>query len=125
MKTKTNLTVYLPCNPENATTPDRQYKEVSFDEMKEGLLPKGWHHFVDDLVNDLYNMGWDGVLMTMKPKFDEFRFEIAHGNDKIFDRIDEAENLSSYVCMTCGHIKYKPEDDPMGYWGFLCKKCDG
>ncbi len=62
----------------------------------------GWRDIITSLVDDLFEMGWDGHLLQIKEKFGGLRFYIGEGTDEMFDRISEAENQSFKTCMKCG-----------------------
>lgn len=63
---------------------------------------KGWHPLVTALINDLFDMGWDGRLDQIKEKFGGLRFYIGEMTDGMWDRIKEAEDLSVKTCEYCG-----------------------
>lgn len=84
----------------------------------------GWADIVDRLITDLKKLGWNGNIHQIKEKFGGLRFYIGSGNDKIFDRITEAENESFETCSTCG----KPgKPSTWGGWWILtlCPKHGG
>ncbi len=77
--------------------------------IKEGEWPdyliggmEGWRSIVNDLINDLFSMGWDGSLLQIKEKFGGLRFYIDVGTDEMYDRIARAESESVKTCMECG-----------------------
>ena len=63
---------------------------------------KGWHQLVTSLINDLFDMGWDGRLYQIKEKFGGLRFYTGETTDDMWDRIREAESLSVKTCEYCG-----------------------
>lgn len=72
---------------------------------------EGWHSIVDDLIKDLFALGWNGSLYQIKEKFGGLRFYIDKGNDEIFKRINLAELQSLKTCEDCG------EEGTTGSWG--------
>lgn len=62
----------------------------------------GWRPLMDKLVADLEALGWDGTILQVKEKFGGLRFYIGAANDKIFDRISQAEVDSYKICEECG-----------------------
>ena len=54
----------------------------------------GWHSIVTRLIDDLFELGWDGKLLQIKEKFGGLRFYVDSGNEAIFRRINEAEGES-------------------------------
>lgn len=65
-------------------------------------INKGWYGIVKDLISDLIELGWDKQTCQVKEKFGGLRFYINAGNDKIYERIGEAENLSYKTCEETG-----------------------
>jgi len=87
--------------------------------IKEGEWPdyliggmEGWRSIVNDLINDLFSMGWDGSLLQIKEKFGGLRFYIDVGTDEMYDRIARAESESVKTCMICG----EPGEVSGDYW---------
>lgn len=80
---------------------------------------EGWHPLVTQLINDLFELGWDGCLMQIKEKFGGLRFYIGTGNDKIFDRLYQAEQESYTICEECGKPG-KPTDN--GWIKTVCEE---
>lgn len=62
----------------------------------------GWKKIVEDLIDDLISLGWDGTILQVKEKFGTLRFYIGSGNEALWARISEAENLSAVTCEVCG-----------------------
>jgi hypothetical protein len=65
-------------------------------------IGKGWYPLINELIEKLINVGWDGQVFQIKEKFGGLRFYIGEGNDAIFDLIHEAENKSYKICEECG-----------------------
>jgi hypothetical protein len=63
---------------------------------------EGWHKLVDELIDDLFELGWDGSLHQIKEKFGGLRFYIGGGDDRIHERIYRAEAESLRTCESCG-----------------------
>lgn len=62
----------------------------------------GWHKIIEDLVNDLDKLGWDGNIDQVKEKFGGLRFYISNGSDEIFHRIGQSEIQCAVTCEVCG-----------------------
>lgn len=62
----------------------------------------GWNNLVEELIQDLIKLNWDGTITQIKEKFGGLRFYIGQGNEKIWDRITEAEEKSFHICERCG-----------------------
>ena len=63
---------------------------------------EGWYPLVNQLVEDILALGWDGNIFQVKEKFGGLRFYIGSGSNEIFDRIAKAENDSYEICEECG-----------------------
>lgn len=63
---------------------------------------EGWFPLIKRLIEDLINLGWNKEIVDIKEKFGTIRFYINEGNDKIFNRIIDAEVESSKVCEISG-----------------------
>ena len=79
------------------------------DEDKEALIAKcqtyvgpGWHDILSRLVNDLFELGWDGHVLQVKEKFGGLRFYVGGADEAIHDRIHLAEVASHETCEQCG-----------------------
>lgn len=81
---------------------------------------KGWHKLVEKLIEDLFELGWDGCLLQIKEKFGGLRFYIAEGSDAIFDRINEAEDESYQTCEVTGEPGELRSD--LGWIKTLCEE---
>lgn len=85
-------------------------------------LPAGWAYIVDELIDDLIELGWDKDLHQVKEEFGGLRFYIGAGSPEVHDRITLAEQSSFKVCIDCGS-----EDDitrvPGHYILFTCPTC--
>lgn len=62
----------------------------------------GWKRLVENLVSDLFGLGWDGQLYQIKEKFGGLRFYIGEGSDEIHEAIKAAEDLAYRTCETTG-----------------------
>lgn len=65
-------------------------------------VPKGWHSLVEQLVHDLFELGWDGQVLQVKEKFGGLRFYIGQASPAIYDRIEEATDESYVTCERTG-----------------------
>lgn len=63
---------------------------------------KGWHGLVNKLIDDLFELGWDGSLHQIKEKFGGLRFYIGGATEEAHERIHAAENESLRTCDECG-----------------------
>lgn len=79
---------------------------------------KGWGDIVSKLIDDLFELGWDGELHQIKEKFGGLRFYIGGGSDEVHKRIGQAENESLRTCERCGRPG-KPTND--GWVQTLCE----
>jgi len=62
----------------------------------------GWTSLVENLIDDLLRVGWDGNVFQVKEKFGTLRFYIGKGSDEMFKLIDDAERDSKTTCEVCG-----------------------
>lgn len=78
----------------------------------------GWYPLIKDLIVDLIKLGWDKEVCQVKEKFGGLRFYINAGNNKIFERIQEAEEKSYNICEITG----KPGElrTEIGWYRTLC-----
>lgn len=77
----------------------------------------GWAPLIEKLIDDLFTLGWDGVLFQVKEKFGGLRFYIGNGSKEIHDRIYKAEVESQSICIKCGKPAKLYTD---GWWLPLC-----
>ena len=94
-------------------------KEFSIEDLQVCVDP-GWSKLIEDLVNDLFNLGWNGEVLQVKEKFGGLRFYINTGSQEIFDRIYRAENDSFKICEYCGAPGF-PRNT--GWIKTLCDTC--
>jgi hypothetical protein len=62
----------------------------------------GWHPLIQELIQDLIELGWNKEACQIKEKFGGLRFYINEGSNEIYDRITEAEGKSYSICEHCG-----------------------
>lgn len=62
----------------------------------------GWHGLVTRLIEDLFELNWDGQLHQIKEKFGGLRFYIGPATPQIRERIGLAERESYQTCESCG-----------------------
>lgn len=79
---------------------------------------KGWEHIISSLIDDLFKLGWDGVLYQVKEKFGGLRFYIGQGTDEIHNRINQASMQSEQTCVECG------SPGKLRYGGWIIPLCD-
>lgn len=77
-------------------------KDCTIEDLQ-ASVGSGWSKLIKDLVDDLFVLGWNGEVLQVKEKFGGLRFYINYGSDKVFDRIDVAENESLKICEECGN----------------------
>jgi len=65
-------------------------------------IGKGWVPLVQELIEDLKKLEWDGTILQIKEKFGGLRVYIGCGTDQIWDRISKAEQDSYSICEECG-----------------------
>ena len=83
-------------------------------------LPEAWHNIVSNLIDNLFEAGWDGDLHQVKEKFGGLRFYIGRGNDRVHDLIDEAENATTKICINCGKPAIGTSE---GWITYRCADC--
>lgn len=89
------------------------------DVLEVAICMGGWRHIITSLVDDLFDMGWNGCLLQIKEKWGGLRFYIGEGTGEMFSRIEQAENQSLKTCMKCG----KPgEPTDTGWILTLCEE---
>ena len=81
-------------------------------------VEKGWHPLINTLIDDLFDLGWDGTVAQVKEKFGGLRFYIGAGSDEVYDKINEAENKSYSLCEECG------QPGKVRHGGWLKTLCD-
>ncbi len=63
----------------------------------------GWGDLLTRLIDDLFELGWDGQVLQAKEKFGGLRFYVGSGCSRaIYERIHAAENESFETCEQCG-----------------------
>lgn len=65
-------------------------------------IGKGWHEIVKSLINDLFELGWNGTLIQVKEKYGTLRFYIGTSTEEMENRIEQAWKQSSITCDVCG-----------------------
>ena len=78
-------------------------REVVLKDVQDAV-GAGWALLIENLVNDLFQLGWDGVVLQVKEKFGGLRFYVGDGNhtQSIQQRISQAESASYKICEICG-----------------------
>ena len=79
---------------------------------------RGWRPLVNQLLDDLLELGWDGAVYDVKEKFGGLRFYIGAGSDEIHERIQQAEDESYSVCEVTGKPGKLRSD--LGWMRTLC-----
>lgn len=93
-------------------------REITREQLCKAVGP-GWRKLVEDLIDDLFTLGWNGHVFQVKEKFGGLRFYIGEGNPVIYNRINEAEDLSFHICEECGEPGERYYD---GWIKTLCPK---
>lgn len=78
----------------------------------------GWDLLVQELIKELFDLGWDGKLHQIKEKFGGLRFYIEGGSDEIHDAIQAAEDCSYTICEVTGKAGELRQD--LRWWRVLC-----
>lgn len=81
----------------------------------------GWADIITRLIDDLFDLGWDGQLYQIKEKWGALRFYIGSASTEIHDRISQAEIESGTTCERCGELG---GISPIrGWYRCLCPTC--
>lgn len=65
---------------------------------------EGWAPLVTKLIEDLFELGWDGILLQIKVKFGGLRFYTASLPPGGQDLVSAAERRSLETCEVCGAV---------------------
>lgn len=76
--------------------------EWIFRERVLNSVGPGWRPMVDQLIEELFDQGWNGDLRQIKEKFGGLRFYIGEANDRCHGLTEFAESLSDHTCEACG-----------------------
>lgn len=79
----------------------RQPVKVPVEQVASSMYD-GWHDLVAKMLNDLFDLGWDGQLRQIKEKFGSLRVYVLNTDEAINARIAEAEDESTRTCRVCG-----------------------
>ena len=87
----------------------------------------GWLPIIDRLCADLVDIireeGLAGFhILQVKEKHGSLRVHAAGGNDRVWDRIDAAEDQSAITCEACGAHPH-PIRDRNGWLSTCCDPC--
>jgi len=80
---------------------------------------EGWSNLVYDLCKEMNDLGFKGSIVQIKEKFGMLRFYIDGGNDKIYELINKAEDISGTICEVCGK-----EGKCLNDRGWLLTRCE-
>lgn len=83
-------------------------------------VSNGWLGIIEEMITDLIKLGWNKRILQVKEKFGGLRFYVEEGNEDIWKRISEAEQLSYTVCEICGEPGEIRTD--IGWYLTLCEK---
>lgn len=78
----------------------------------------GWDLLVQELIKELFDLGWDGQIFQIKEKFGGLRFYIGEGSDEVYEAIQAAEDYSYRVCEVTGKPGKLRRD--LRWWRTLC-----
>lgn len=92
---------------------------------------KGWHPLIEDLVKDLFALGWNGEILQVKEKFGELCFytrPMKYGDpteidNLVFDRVIKAEKESNSICELCSNPASLHISNERSYIRTLCEYC--
>ena len=88
-------------------------------EVRFSPVGEGWADLIDKLMEDLFAMGWNGLLEQCKEKFGGIRWYVGSASKEIHSRISEAEIMSYLTCETCGRMGFPRQS---GWIKTLCDK---
>ena len=71
-------------------------KEATLEDLLAQVGP-GWASLLTQLVKDLENLGWNGMIMQVKEKFGGLRFYTGTSSDEMDERILKAESTSKLL----------------------------
>lgn len=78
----------------------------------------GWYPLIKKLIEDLIALGWNKNITQIKEKYGTLRFYITDGTDAIWDKIEEAEDVSASICEVTGKPGKLRTD--ISWWKTLC-----
>lgn len=90
-----------------------------FENVLQGVGP-GWKDVVTRLIDDLFELGWDGQLFQIKEKFGGLRFYTGACTDAMYARIAQAESESYVTCEYCSAPGQARHD---GWIKVMCDDC--
>jgi len=82
----------------------------------------GWFNLIYELSRKISEHGTNCEVIQVKEKFGGLRFYVCNGTDKIFDLIDEYEDMSYKTCENCGSTDNVTQTKT-GWIKTLCKEC--
>lgn len=94
-------------------------EETTIEDVKRDV-GEGWGKIVENLIVDLYKLGWDGNIIQVKQKFGMLCFYISNGSLDIGNRVGEAVEQSRKTCEFCGN---EGKSDTWRSW--ILTLCDG
>lgn len=95
-------------------------RDFSLEEVLDNV-GEGWRPLVKRLIEDLFELGWNGSLHQIKEKFGGLRFYVGEASRKVFNRIELAELESLVTCEECG-LPGKQSSWGGGWIYTLCEK---
>ena len=83
-------------------------------------VDEGWYPLIQNLIQELVELGWDRKITQVKEKFGGLRFYIEHGSEEVYKLIEKAESDSYKICEMCG--KKGKVEEKYGWLKSLCSK---
>jgi hypothetical protein len=78
-----------------------RHREATLADLQQEV-GSGWSALLEQLVNDLFALGWNGEVLQCKEKFGGLRFYTGAVTDEMHDVINRAEYKSYTICEECG-----------------------
>ena len=83
-----------------------------------GATGPGWYDLLDDLIENLLEVGWSGEVAQVKEKFGGLRFYVYGCTELGYELIYLAEEESFRICENCG------AQGKLRGFGWLYTSCD-
>lgn len=76
-------------------------RPMTIEQVSKSVYP-GWENLICSMLEDLFQLGWDGRLLQIKEKFGALRVYLDKSNDVLNARVLQAESESYKSCRDCG-----------------------
>jgi hypothetical protein len=87
------------------------------------LVPKGWKNIISKLVDEMFQLGWNGEFVQIKEKFGTLRFYLNKPVPiSIEILIEQAEIETKKHCRVCGSTQSVQGNYDSGFFAYLCDK---